>query len=108
MITWREVLADIADGVLTDVSYGNLDLSDPNSWDDYAHEWADGSQYVIYTGQARELWANSPEVQEYEDDAVAGMLADRGIDGAITACVYLALRTSIMDAIEHAAEGVSS
>ena len=108
MTTWSEVLADIADEVLSDAANGNLDLADRSSWDDYAHERADGSQYVIWTWRARELWANCSEVRAYEDDAVAVSLADSGqdvsVDGVITASVYLALRSAILDAVGEAAE----
>lgn len=61
---------------------------------DYAHEYADGCEDVIYTYRARAIWQDSSDVQEYEDDAkeYANTADGFSIDAAITVCVYLAIR----------------
>jgi hypothetical protein len=65
----------------------NVDPENGDVWD-YAHECADGSEYVIYTGKARAVWSATSEVQEYEEGATEGLEADADIDQRITATVY--------------------
>jgi hypothetical protein len=102
-LTWWKVCQDIREMVRVDSDTSNVDLDDPDSWDEYAHEWADGSEWVIYYHNARTLWADSSEVQAWEDDA-RDTAADSSIDSQITACVYLAVRAEIMEALREVAE----
>lgn len=103
MTTWREIVDNLPDMIRTDVEHGNLDLSDRDSWDDYAHEWADGSGHVIYTHRAVELWASEPDVYQWEDQVTDLCSPDDSIGQRISVCVYLALRHAIMSAIEEIA-----
>lgn len=77
----------------------------PAGWDDddrlydYAHEFADSAEWVIYTAKARALWADSWEIAEYED--AYGYNDDgQNIDQQITSCVYLATRDAVMQVIQ--------
>ena len=65
---------------------------------DYAHEFADGCEWVIYTAKARALWSDSWEISEYED--VYGHNGGGDIDSQITTCVYLATRDAVQEAIQ--------
>jgi hypothetical protein len=98
------VCEEIRENVRTDSDTSNVNLADPDSWDDYAHEFADGSGWVIYYANSRALWTDEI-VQGYEDEAV-GLLEIPGatIDQWITACVYLAVRAEILEACREIAE----
>jgi hypothetical protein len=102
-LNWYRVCRDIREIIRTDSDNSNVDLGAPDSWDDYAHEWADGSEWVIYYANSRALWADSAEVQAFEDDARVWS-TDSSIDSQITACVFLAVRQEIMDALQEIAE----
>lgn len=70
---------------------------DPEEIHEYAHEFADGCEWVIYTAKARALWADSWEVSDYEDEY--GYNGDQTVDESITTCVYLATREAVMESI---------
>lgn len=69
---------------------------------EYAHETADSSEYVIYYGWQRELWADSADIRAYEDDAI-----DSGCDGVASIqqyCVYMAISDAITEALNELLE----
>lgn len=102
-LTWYGVCRSIREIIRTDSDTSNVDLGDPDTWDEYAHEWADGSEWVIYYAKSRELWAESSYVQAWEEEA-SHLAVGTGIGEQITACVYLAVRQEIMDALQEIAE----
>lgn len=63
---------------------------------DAAHEYADGSADVIYLYRSRAIWADSSEVQDWEDYTDADTNAD--IDQRITECVYYAIADAFASA----------
>jgi len=99
--SWDEIVREIPEFIKSDMANGTLDLSDRDNWDEYAHEWADSSEYVIYYHHSRRLWAESSHIQEWESEAQE--IAGPAIDDLITACVYFALRYEIVQAIEQIA-----
>jgi hypothetical protein len=69
--------------------------ADEGDADEAAHEYADGCSDVIYTYFARSIWANSSEVQTWEDEVEGYMIGSpeaASIDRRITICVYFAVR----------------
>lgn len=90
--TWRAAVADAHTAAAEAFAYAvengeNLDESQY----DAAHDFADGSEWVIYTYRARCLWFDSVEVQGCEDDALECVDASADIDSRIRLCVYCAL-----------------
>lgn len=90
--TWRAAVADAHTAAAEAFAYAvengeNLDESQY----DAAHDFADGSEWVIYTYRARCLWLDSVEVQGCEDDALECVDASADIDSRIRLCVYCAL-----------------
>jgi hypothetical protein len=77
---------------------GEIDKSE-DGIDTYATETADSSQYVIYYAYQRELWADSQDIRQYEQDAI-----DCGIEGVAEIqqyCVYMALSDAIRETLEE-------
>lgn len=101
--TWREVCDTIDRIVADDLADGTIDRDDEDSWEDYAHEWADGSSWVIYYSESRALWADGA-ADDYEDEANGIVAPGAGIQDRITAAVYLAVRARIVEAIRAAVE----
>jgi hypothetical protein len=65
----------------------------------YAAETADSSNYVIYYSYQRELWADSQDIRDYEQDAI-----DCGLEGVAAIqqyCVYMALQDAIRETLEE-------
>jgi len=102
-ITWREVCEEVDRVIVQDIADNNLDLTDEDSWRDYAHEWADSSSWVIYYHNSRTLWADSVEVRDMEDEANT---EDNGIDARITACVYFAVVECIIATVQEYANNL--
>ena len=103
---WDEIVESLPGIIRTDSDTSNLDLEDRDSWDDYAHEWVDGSVYVIFYSNVIELWTDSSNgIADYEDEAW-DMVGEgcRNVLQVMTACVYLALRDAVLSAIEMVAE----
>lgn len=97
---WRSVL--LAPSVREDILVLAWDKGGWASDDDihdYAHEFADSAEWVIYTAKARALWADSFEISDYED-AYGYNGGDGSIDDQITTCVYLATRDAVYAAVE--------
>lgn len=101
--TWHEVCDTIDRIVADDLADGTIDRDDEDSWEDYAHEWADGSSWVIYYSESRALWADGA-ADDYEDEANEIVAPGAGIQDRITAAVYLAVRARIVEAIRAAVE----
>jgi hypothetical protein len=77
---------------------GEIDKSEDGIFT-YAAETADSSQYVIYYHYQRELWADSQDVRNYEQDAI-----DCGVEGVAEIqqyCVYMALQDAIREILEE-------
>lgn len=100
MTSWREVCETIDKIVRDDVADGTIDRDDEDSWGDYAHEWADGSSWVIYYSESRALWAEGA-ADEFEADVLDLVDPMADIDQRITAAVYLAVRAQIVDTIRE-------
>lgn len=101
MTTWREMCDSIEESVRLDVEHGNLDLTDEDWCEQYAHEFADGSEWTIYTNKTHELWWACNEVSDREDEAREYAYDSDGVTimGLMRSCVYLALRDAVSDAI---------
>lgn len=99
--TWRQAERDAREAARDRFAEAVQSDEDLEAGGDYAHEYADGCEDVIYTYRARAIWQDSSEVQEYEDEAQHfASTRDDGfsIDRAITACVYLALVQAFSEA----------
>lgn len=71
---------------------------------EFAHECADGSAYVIYYGQALELYNAAQEVRAYGEEVADYVDADATIEERIGVAVYLWARAEIEAAIWERAE----
>ncbi len=104
--TWRQVCEQVREIVADDISSGHLDPSDVDAVDQYAAEWADGSEWVIYYHHVIRLWVDSSEVSDYEEH-ISDYLSNDGDEGILrrmTLCVFLALRDEIETAIREYCE----
>lgn len=101
--TWREVCETVEQIVRDDIADGSLDPSDRDAVEEYAHEWADGSSWVIYYSESRALWADRA-TPDFEDEANEIVTPDAGIQERITAAVYLAVRAQIVETVERVAD----
>ena len=89
--TWRAAVADARTAAAEAFAYA-VESGENADVYDAAHDFADGSEWVIYTYRARCLWFDSDEVQGCEDDALECVDASADIDSRIRFCVYHALR----------------
>jgi hypothetical protein len=91
--TWRAAVADAHTAAAEAFAYAveNGEDVDDGAEYDAALEWADGSEWVIYTYRARCLWMDSPDVQDAEEDGCQHLDASDDIDRRITLCVFMAL-----------------
>ena len=72
---------------------------------EYACETADSSEYVMYYSWQRELWADSADIRDYEDDAIdAGM---QGVSEIQAYCVYMAIHDTIIETLNELMEEVA-
>lgn len=101
--SWWQIVDELPDIIRTDIENGDLNLADDDATAEYAWQWADGSQYVIYTHHAMRLWCESDEVSDYEDEAwdLVGSSKDHSVVAVMSTCVYLALRQAIIEACEE-------
>jgi hypothetical protein len=77
---------------------GEIDKSEDGIFT-YATETADSADVVIYYHYQRELWADSQDIRQYEQDAI-----DCGIEGVAEIqqyCVYMALSDAIRETLEE-------
>jgi len=104
--TWREAVADAHTAAAEAFAYAveQDDYLDNGAEHDAAHEWADGSEWVIYTYRARCLWFDSAEAQGAETDALDGVDDGADIDRRITLCVYHALSDAFAEHWRELAE----
>lgn len=106
LVTWYEVTQNVRAMLRADYLGGHIDLDDDDAMEEYAHEWADADDVVIYYRHNRALWLDSAIVRGYEDET-DGITADGSVDRVIMACVYLALRAEIMNAVEELREEIA-
>ena len=101
--TWYEVCELVREHVRADVATGNLDLGNEDHLSEYSHEYADGSEWVIYYHHVMRLWCDSSEVRDREEDIEDYLYSDsaQGILRRMTLCVYLALRDEVESAIRE-------
>lgn len=83
---------------------GEYDPRDGEDADDYAHECADGSHYVIYHGIALDMYAAAADVRAYAVYLPDIVDADADIETRAAVCVYLWLRDEIATSIRVRAE----
>ena len=104
--TWYEVCELVREHVRADVATGNLDLENEDQLSEYPHEYADGSEWVIYYHHVTRLWCNSVDVSDREEDIEDYLYSDdaQGILRRMTLCVYLALRDEVESAIRELVE----
>lgn len=98
MHKWRDAVADAHTAAVEAFAYRlQADGFDQYLEDgsDEAHEYADGSEWSIYTWRAICLWVDSREVQECEGDIEPHSTAN--IDERIRLCVYSALRDTFAE-----------
>ena len=98
--TWAQIVAAIPDQVRDDIANGNLDPLDEDMVEDYASQWADGSEYVIYHHHALRLFADGDAVSDFETDAWDAWAGDeRSVLSIMSTCVYLALSEAVCAAV---------
>ena len=105
--TWREAEADAQTAAAEAFAYAvkQGDDLDNGAEHDAAHEWADGSEWVIYTYRARCLWFDSADVQDAEGHMFdCGIDASADIDRRITLCVFHALSDAFAEKWRELAE----
>lgn len=98
-LTWRKVAAEIESIVRGDVESGEVDLDDEEACYEYAWEWADGSEYVIYTHQSRTLWADG--LPDGAEDEAADLGPHEDPDAWIRVAVFCAMRSRIMEVLDE-------
>lgn len=96
--TWHDVETAVAEWARYDWLNGYYDSESVHEW---AHETADGCEYVIYYHHQNDLW-REPEVQKYEDDTYGDDIQNR-----IMQCVYLAIYEALLDAAADVMESDS-
>ena len=95
---WYQVRREYQDRARIEWEDGEIDKSEDGRFT-YATETADSSQYVIYYGYQRELWADSQDIRDYEQDAI-----DSGCEGVADIqqyCVYMALQDAIRETLDE-------
>jgi hypothetical protein len=95
---WYEVCRLVREHVAADIEAGHLDLFDDDQLHEYPHEYADGSEWVLYTHHVMRLW---PAVSDREEDAADFFAPDDDIARRMTLCVYLAIRDEVESAIRE-------
>lgn len=102
--TWAGVCREIREIVASDIADGTVDPGDSDAVQDYAHEWADGSSWVIYYAQANAIWADTPSsVTDPAEDMIGEMPASASIQERITAAVYWMIREQIVATVDELA-----
>ena len=95
---WYQIRREYENYALTDWKNGDIDKSEDGIFT-YATETADSSHCVIYYGYQRELWADSQDIRDYEQDAI-----DCGHEGVAEIqqyCVYMALQDAIRETLDE-------
>jgi hypothetical protein len=95
---WYVVRREYTDQAIKDWKDGDIDKTEDGRFT-YASETADSSQYVIYYSYQRELWADSQDIRNYEQDAI-----DCGVEGVAEIqqyCVYMALQDAIRETLDE-------
>ena len=95
---WYMVRREYQDLAKMDWEAGEIDKSEYGRFT-YATETAGSSQYVLYYGYQRELWADSMDIRNYEDDAIdAGCV---GVAEIQQYCVEMALQDAIRETLDE-------
>jgi hypothetical protein len=105
--TWREAEADAQTAAAEAFAYAvkQGDDLDNGAEHDAAHEWADSSEWVIYTYRARCLWFDSSTVQDAEGHVFdCGIDASADIDRRVTLCAFHALSDAFAEHWRELAE----
>jgi hypothetical protein len=95
---WYMVRREYQDMARMNWEDGNIDKSEDGIFT-YATETADSSAYVIYYHYQWELWADSQDVRDYEQDAIDCGLA--GVAEIQQYCVYMALQDAIRETLDE-------
>lgn len=91
--TWQQVQEDIKEWARIDWLNGNYDEETVADW---AHETADGCQYVIYYRHQDDLWCEGTITPVHEAESYINPTGD--IQERIQACVYLAIYEALVEA----------
>jgi hypothetical protein len=95
---WYVVRRQYQDIAKLDWQDGIIDKSEDGRYT-YAAETADSSNYVTYYSYQRELWADSQDIRDYEQDAIDCGLA--GVAAIQQYCVYMALQDAIRETLDE-------
>ena len=103
MKEFNEYIDILRDDIMTEYRLGNHDRND---WPDIVHEYADGSQYVIYTGMAWDLVNMVRQCDgDLFDDAERGLEVDvLDVHRIMTIMAYECIYQQLMLALNDAAE----
>lgn len=102
--TWRVAEAEAHTAAAEAFAYAVANGDDLDDSYDAAHEYADGTAWVIYTYRARCLWMDSREVQDAESELDGCIEDDADIDRRITLCVFHALAAAFAEKWRELAE----
>ena len=95
---WYMVRREYQDHARIDWENGDIDKSEYGRFT-YATETAGSSQYVIYYGYQRELWADSQDIRDYEQDAIDSGCGD--VAEIQQYCVEMALQDAIRETLDE-------
>lgn len=95
---WYVVRREYQEMATQDWVEGVIDKSEDGIFT-YATETADSADVVIYYHFQRELWADSADIRDYEQDAI-----DCGLVGVAEIqqyCVYMAIQDAIRETLDE-------
>lgn len=95
---WYQVRREYRHYTIDDWEQGNIEKTQ-EGMETYASQTASCSQYVIYTAYQRELWADSQDIRDYEDDAVACGLTS--VTDIQEHCVWMWLTDAISETLNE-------
>jgi hypothetical protein len=95
---WYVVRREYQDLAKEEWEAGEIDKSEDGRFT-YASETADSADVVTYYHYQRELWADSQDIRDYEDDAIACGL--EGVAAIQEYCVYMALQDAIRETLDE-------
>lgn len=97
---WFDVSKEIREETELDYIANPSHFETDEDCERYAHESADGSQYVIYVQHVWDLWASSSQVRSVEDE-VSEFQSQKapGVTDVMTTCVYMASYSQVMNVL---------
>ena len=95
-MNWNDTKQHIYECVLDDLLNGMPNLYHMDEIEQYAAEFADGAEWVIYNYKAEALWHDSAEVADLESEVTEWFAADATINDRIRMCVYKATEDHIL------------